>query len=549
MTLWNDIVSGICLLLLTGLLWKEFRRADRFRLWLRVLATVVAVAGLAGLALPLSFRKEVAISGDKTAVLLTEGYDTALLQAYLHSAPEGIPVFSPEEWKDGSETFSKLHVFGYGLTKEEWSGLRPPPLIFHPSASHTGVRDISWQKTLSPGEELRIEGRLVLTAGKGVRVLLRGMNRTLDSVELKEGSQERTEDFVLHTVPAFKGRAGFQLVLLSYGHPADTLEQEEIPVQVLPAKPLKVLVLASSPGFENRFLVSWLAQQGSSAAVRTAISKDKYEKAYLNMQEVPLTSLGPALLDKFDLLLADVPALRALNGEEVTNLRKAVREKGLGVIIQADSTGGGVTGLFPGMTGSGLYGAGQLESITEGDSYTRLLAGDRKEYAAYWSALLQQAARRSDPAGWQVRNELPRVGDPVQLQLQRDGAGWFRGQAGTAGMEPAVLYLRQRPFFSFSQEAVYWPQKTGWQLVQTAAEGDSSWWYVWPRKAWQELYRQQRRRETQAYISDPGQGESGAIPASGQQEAAAGRTPIDKAWFYVLLLIGCLALWVERKIG
>src|SRR5882672_837576 len=143
------------------------------------------------------------------------------------------------------------------------------PLVFHPSPVGAGVVSIHWKTALWPGEACRIQGRFYNPAGAAVKLLLTGMHTVLDSTELKlrEGG-----DFELRTVPAQVGRAVYRLIALSG---ADTLEQEAIPVNVLPGKNLKILFLAAAPDFENRFLANWLSDKGHGMAIRTAISKEK----------------------------------------------------------------------------------------------------------------------------------------------------------------------------------------------------------------------------------------------------------------------------------
>src|SRR5580704_7083198 len=58
MTSWNYIVLGLSLLLLLWLLVQEFGRDRRSLLALRVVAVVLAVGALAGMALPLGHHRE-----------------------------------------------------------------------------------------------------------------------------------------------------------------------------------------------------------------------------------------------------------------------------------------------------------------------------------------------------------------------------------------------------------------------------------------------------------------------------------------------------------
>src|SRR5258708_6002201 len=325
MTVWNDMIIGICLFLLGWLLWKEFRRPGRLRLPARMAASVLAVISLACLALPLSYiGKKGRGSSGKEGVLLTEGYDPDSLRQFLQMSPAGgagivivnsghtPDVFAGTEG-DGMNRLSKLHVLGYGLTRKEWVSLHPPPLVFHPSPCPTGILSASWKQKLTPGEKWRVQGRVSLGFGKPVKLLLTGMGLPLDSVLIAARTQGGAApagqtDFELTTATAQSGRSVYRLWVFAG---TDTLEQESLPVEVLPEKKLKILLLASSPDFENTFLVNWLSRNGDAVATRTIISKSKSDKAFLNMPETALDPLTPSVLDKFDLVIADATALHS----------------------------------------------------------------------------------------------------------------------------------------------------------------------------------------------------------------------------------------------
>ncbi|HWK04162.1 MAG TPA: hypothetical protein VNS58_11055 [Puia sp.] len=663
MTLWNDMIIGLCLVLLGWLLWKEFRRINRLRLPARVAASVVAVISLACLALPITYTaKKGPASSGKEGVLLTEGYDPDSLRQLLQTARAGggFPDVFIDTGATGIHRLSKLHVLGYGLTRKEWAALRPPPLVFHPSPFSAGILSVSWKEKLAPGERCRIQGRVSLVPGKPVKLLLTGMGLPLDSVVIAAG-QDRTPsgkqdvaatssgkqdraadrassgkqhgapasagqtDFELTTIPAQSGRSVYRLWVLggegagkehangkdgtlsggsrdNEGH-VDTLEQESLPIEVLPAQKLKILLLASSPDFENTFLVNWLSRSGHAVATRTAISKGKSDKAFLNMPETTLDPLTPSVLDKFDLVIADAAALSSGNAAEGSSLRRQVAEKGMGLIIRADSAatvssdpGGSGAATFyknifpletvkdstqrtyikerPGtqallrdsssriLVSSGLYGSGKLVFTTLNNTYSRMLSGEKKAYAAYWSQLLQKATRDAEPGEeWLFTPDLPRVNEPVAALLQTNKSGLPQGQFGAH-----TLYLAQAPLLPFQWQGTWWPAVAGWQSAATP-QGEPCWWYVWPEADWRNVHRRQRREETREYIAEqaanlaatdrdlattnPGPtpaGQAAANRTTAAQDADSERVPVSPTWFYALFIFSCLFLWVERKI-
>jgi len=523
MMVWNYIVIGLGLALLVMLVWKEVRRPRRSRLAARVVATVLAVASVVCLGLPLSCRKGKADGKGKEGVLLTEGYDADSVREFLREHA-GMKMIQADD-----VSMDRWHVFGYGLTNEEWMALRPPSLVFHGSSVKVGLVSADWQRKLRRGERLLVQGRW--KGGGPVRLLLEGMG--VDSVTVKGDSL-----FSLHTVPAQAGRGVCKFVAIAG---KDTLEQEDLPFEVEAGKPLKILVLASSPDAENTFLVSWLSKEGHAVASRTLVSKDKYQQVYANMAERPLGQLTPALLSDLDLVIAD--ALTVSNGGLLPMLKRQVAERGLGLVIRVDS--GGPVGKRVLLRDS--MGRAEVSISREGMgkivwtrhiTYPMMLAGEKVGYATYWSSLLRDAARE-EPAGdkWEWRPELPRVEEPVRFVVQTGVSGMPQGVLG----EGVNMYLAEDGVLPYSWSGRYWPEAVGWQTV-SRLQGDTTSWYAWPVDAWGPLYREKRREETAHFIR------GGNASRQGRGLGEEGGEIMSKGWFYALLIVSLLFLWIEKKI-
>jgi hypothetical protein len=395
MIAWNYIVGIVAVALLVFLLWKERRRADRSRLGWRMAASVLAVAGLAGLVLPLSYHRAVKATAGEEGIYLTEGYDPDSVRQFLAAHPGvhelwgdpaatgGAVPQAPMGWAGTEWPVDRLHVFGYGLRGQQWAALRAPKLIIHASPRGVGFVAVDWQRRLLTGEPLQVQGCWQRTEGerdsaegndrrsRPVKLLLVGLGGVLDSAVVDADGK-----FSLSAVPAQRGKAVYRLVALAgtAGAPppgggmgnggagagrADTLEQESIPIQVGPGRALKILILAATPDFENTFLVNWLAKNGQQVASRTAVSRNNYQSSFVNMGSRLLYPLTPSLLGDFDVVIADASALPAAGEAGLPVLRRQVEEKGLGLIIKVDSAG---------PAGVGIGGAGQAQIGKAGDS-------------------------------------------------------------------------------------------------------------------------------------------------------------------------------------
>jgi len=473
MSSWNYIVIGCCLALLGFLLWQERRRANRARLLWRSFATVVAVGGLACLGLPVYYW------GDK--------------DAKLPPATGALSVSAP-----------------------------------------SGVVAVDWRRNLERGDSLVVQGRWVGGTGK---LLLMGLGSVLDSAKVRDSG-----NFSLGVVPAQVGRAVYRLAVVEG---KDTVEWEDVPVEVRMGGPLRVLLLAAAPDFENSFLMKWLSGGGHAVASRTLVSRGKTQEAFVNREPVGLAALTPGLLAGFDLVIADVAALPTPGSAERAVLQRQMEEKGLGLLVKVDSAGldsmvrvmkGRVSRVLERdsngrvVLGSFLNRAGKVVFTALNMSYSRLLAGDRVRYSAYWAKLLRAAARPVEAKDeWSFSPDLSRVREEVSVRLQT-AASFPQGMVGGDGEKDAAVYLAQAAGLPFEWRGRYWPGKEGWHWVSRPG-GDTAWWYVWPEGAWKKIERAPRLEEKKNLV------------------VARERMEFPRAWFWGLFLLGTVFLWVERKMG
>jgi len=447
MTGYHYIVIGLCLVLLLWLLVQEVRRHRRSLLAARVVAVVLAVGALACMALPLGHFRE-------------------------RQVAEAVGQAPKSEGR---------------LRSDGMAAQRAPP----------GIVAVDWQRRLEKGERLRVQGRW---GGGKVKMLLMGMGEVLDSAAV-------TGEFELMTTPAVMGRAVYGLVVLSG---SDTLDREEVPVEVSHEKPLKVLVLANSPDFENTFLMNWLGKEGNAVEARVAVSRGKIEQSFVNMKG--------RMSDGFDLVIADSSMVTA-------DLWRQVEEKGLGLLIRVDPS---VRIGRPGMrvlardsagravVGEVLAGAGKVIYSASNMSYSLWLAGRKEEYAGYWAMLLREAAREGESGDeWKWQPGLSRVGEPVELEL----ASGKDMPAGIVGR--AAVYLAQDAAFPWVWRGRYWPVSAGWQEAWVPG-GDTSWGYA-----------------------GKGMAVGGVVGGKTVREWVAFPTWI----LYVIFLLCMFFLWVERKMG
>src|SRR3954468_7238826 len=118
------IFLAASLLFVTWLVWSTIRRSDKRRLAGRLMAGVLAVAGLLFTVFPPSIPKQI---NPGEAILLTEGFEQDTLAALLKERKEKPLIFSYQKpiaeaqtiqrlvlWKMDFPQIRKLHLLGNG---------------------------------------------------------------------------------------------------------------------------------------------------------------------------------------------------------------------------------------------------------------------------------------------------------------------------------------------------------------------------------------------------------------------------------------------------
>ncbi|QEC79989.1 Rossmann-fold NAD(P)-binding domain-containing protein [Mucilaginibacter ginsenosidivorax] len=590
---WNTIVIVICILIAAFAVWKEYVRANQSRLVLRLLATITAIIALACIALPLTYQVEVNRQDKMEVLLLTEGFSGDSLSRYntekiftLNSTiskknPKAVLIYDLADLKSDS-TITQIRILGDGLDKEELQRLDHVPVIFHPAVFKQGITAVTWNEHLKAGDEINVAGTYKNSLSQKIKLVLKGLSTGLDSVIIPPG---QASPFNLKSTPKNLGKNVYNLLAIAG---TDTLGNENIPLQIEPAKALNVLMLTASPDFESRFLKNWLSENGYAVAVRSAISKDKFNKEFINLAQFPLDHLSASVFRKFDVLIADLSVLKTLNGAEAAALQQEVTQKGLGVVIRADSTlrsnswlqrdfpadrlavkdpapvslsiqgkTGNTAKLNAGMVylatqtntqslvsdyyghvlaANTLAGAGKLVFTPLNNTFSWVLSGNKADYSALWSLLIAKAARKvATPESWTVKSAIPTVSNLVELQLESAVA------PSVIQIDSAVISPIQNSKLPFQWRVNYWPQADGWQSVKQG-NGALSWFYVYNYNDWNTIRALKKQADTKTYIAN------NAIKSNVTKQIHEKATiAVSKIYFYILLLIACAFLWLEAR--
>lgn len=582
------------LLLVLFLVWKEIKRPAKAHLFLRLAASILAVAALACIVLPIRYTTKQSARQTNAAIILTPGYDKDSLTVY-HELPRyttyaelatGSNTFIPElSWfLTEHPSLNELHVFGYGLRDEEIASVqqRGIKVQYHAPAPPAGFTAAGWPRQLHQGDWLEVQGSFHNTGKEKTKVVLTGLGARFDSVTIDVAAMQT---FRLRCKPAHLGSTVYELEASRGGKATVT---EKLPVQVLPTSHLQVLLLSSSPDFDNKFLTTWLYENQYKVAVRNTISKNKYGQQFLNREATSLQNISTSLLEKFDVVIADDAALVALNGAERTALISQV-QKGLGLVLQTDSTvsvnsfaagwqirkqpGAAIsarplvmpavfsttTPLLPTqwlsiennrraqplvmddkgavVVSSALAGAGKLVLNTVNNTYSWILSGNQQDYAQFWSLLLNKAARRApQEIRWQQVTAFPAAGRPVELTLETSVTSRLPVLETPDGKTPVAQHAWQPHTWT----GTWWPVQRGWQTVSQGQ--DSLRLYIYERGDWASVQATDRIIANKRYAAV-----SGSTVTSKDWAGGQATRELPPVIFFAVFLSCCSYLWFEGK--
>ncbi len=586
------VIGLACLVFVSFLVYKELRRANRTNLVARILASLVLVAAFAALLVPITYTVQ-----NKQAAnvlhLLTTGVNPKNLPAIkgnwytldsnvLGAHPSLKMQYLPDlayHLKAHPE-LKQLQLYGYGLAQEELTQLSAYTVnqdssVLFPS----GITQATWQTTLQAATPLVVQGHYHNGTAKPVKLLLYGLGKNLDSLNIEAQS---SVDFTFTTLPKQRGKAVNQLLAIQG---KDTLSRESVPFEVNQKQPLKVMVLGSFPDFEYKFLKKWLFENEYVVSIRNRISKDKYSTDFLNQKEVNLNQLHTPIFKNIDVLLVDEEELNALSANERSAIKMAV-ENGMGLIIRlldlkqnnaiqafnryenpSDkplafrlTTAHADLDVLPfaqtlflragaqeqvlvndtkgrALVTTQLYGSGQVLGSTISATYQWPLAGKAVDYAKFWSVLLAKAARKINPSQtMQLVPQFLSLGEKARLIV----AGGNE-QIPNIQFEHSSLSPRQNRELPFEWDAVFWPTQAGWQSLQVNQQNFD--FYVYPKSAWQNLKNADRLSATKLFVAQQKQEKIDVITSNKSIQKE-----ISKWWFFAAFLIAASFLWYEQRI-
>ncbi len=553
------------------------------RRWLRLWASLAVVLGMALLVIP--FDKTAAIAGDTHLLILTEGYQKDSVAAYNKS--NAVKITWDNLDQTAIDKAAIIHMFGYGLPDTSIWNIPKSKTHFHVSALPSGIANIHWRQEIALGQSLLIQGRVNNPLQQKIQLQLVSGLQVIDQRLL--GTQS-SHQFQFNPSPKNLGTGNYQLVLLKG---KDTLEKNTIPFIVQAPKPISVLLLQDAPSFEQKFFKNWLTDHGYQLAARTRISKQIFDQAFSNRASTNLLNISTGLLSNFDLVLTDESSLNSLSAMEQYQVRAAIREKGLGLLVTTDtilkqaalldqifslkniqdsSTAnrsltmqGQDSAWHPvinkdayltilpsakmqnliadakGRIVSGIYleGLGKIGFSTLEQTHLWSLAGKQWDYDFYWTQLLESVTSQTAvKESWTMGSGMDFIKQAAPIIQWKDLA-----QDSIAVVSGSKIYLQENPLYTFRKQGQFWPEQSGWQNSITSS-GQIKAWYVFDSNEWLLTQWSKRIQQTKAWLVNPRYTNKDKF----NEYEPVQKQLIPAIWAWLILLLGLAVLWIESKL-
>jgi hypothetical protein len=566
------LIIACCFAFTIFLVFKEFTRSDKSRVAWRIIASILLMISFALLIIPITYTidKEEPIN---ELNLLTEGTTPVVASSLkarsftLDSGMQHANLLPDLAYHlKAHPNVKKINVYGYGLSDHDLHQLKDYDISFHPAATPAGVITANWAKKLSSSTRLRVQGTYHNPSSKPVALKLYGMGMVLDSLVIQAQTKV---NFTFSTQPKQTGKAIFKLIALQAN---DTLSVEPVPFEVVDKQPTKVLILASFPDFEYKFLKQWLYEHKYPVVFRSRISKDRYSTDFLNTQSVNVNQLSQTLLKGIDLLIVDEDEL-ALNKELIYN---AVNN-GMGLLIRsaklntyespsptasvvsiksADNikfnnlpfqqtlflkTNSSEQPLITDGAGkvlvtSKLVGMGKILFTTLAATYQWQLAGNQADYTRFWSLIFNKALRKETAKqSFEIAQTWPTVNEKLSLNVAVSDE-----KVPSVAIDSVRLSLRQNMELPFIWDANFWPTRPGWSTL--SIDKNITQLYTYRESEWETAKNFEKLRHTANFAAKQTKKEFATDKIS-----YSSTEQVNKWWFLFTFGVAITFLWYEQR--
>jgi hypothetical protein len=570
-----SVLIPIALVLMLWFGWSESRKPYPYK-WLRVIAQTLALLSVLALLLRPSMTSTVE---RPSLLLLTPSYSAKQVDSLLNLERNLTLLLAPgAAEREGAlriQTYRELQakgnlrfVLGDGIPAAFLETLGDEQFAYLPGKKPNGIMALNTGPFLQD-RACFLSGTIRNGKGAVLKLVDPGGGESLTRI-LKMGEQ----DFRIEFTTKRPGLYVYDLIVLDSSGQST---KEQVPIEVMSSKRLSILMLQTYPHAEVKFLKNYLAEKGHLIVTRYQLSKNVMRYEYANGASGKFDRLTEDALNDFDLVLTDDESMERISESEAGQLRSAVRN-GLGVLLLAHRAPS--SARFPGsvlnlkddptapdtirysvpgfgsnvsffaaldvkrrdqhqsvltagsrvLSGFVLEGDGKVGYQTLMETYQLALSGKSSLYAALWTPLLEQMARREDIT------LSARSATPFPIYPDESVDVEIIGSTPTLTADGVHIPLMEDVVVDDLWHGTFWSDESGWKALKVGSKPLNV--FISKPGAWLSL-----RKWTQQHANVLRSG-----LAHDQKETREKKTPISAWIFFSLFLLLAGFVWLAPKL-
>lgn len=565
------ITSAIVLLIIFIL--KEWYQSKNQRLYVNILIAFFGIFALSMIALKPAIETEIDVS--KMAILTTN-YDEAILDS-LKNKHKNLRIENYQKGRallDRADLPTSIFVLGQGIAPFDLWQLDSLKVSYINNFSPRGITKLKYQQNYIIGENATISGYYE-QAIKGHKLFLENPGgQAIDSILL---TSDNSQTFQLKADLNIIGN--YTYTITEKDSLNRRIKSNPLPIKIKEQNNIRVLMINGFPTFETKYLKNYLAEMGHAVVVRSQITKGRFKYEYFNTENRPQTSLTTSNLEHFDLIIIDANSLLNISSTQRNNLENAIKENGLGLLIQPTSRlFRASSNLVPFTFGSDKtleatfsnsknitlskypytfkkdmllepihytkatissaykhFGNGRISSTTYNNTFELVLNGKLNAYQKLWSDIITQTSKRQiKTLFWEQNDVLTFKDQPFNFKLR------------TLLHKPKVkssfgysIPIQQHVDISSVWQGTSYPKTSGWH--KHFAEQDTLQqfdYFVNEPSDWEAFQINNIIKSNTNYFKN----------YSVSSVIQTRREPIRLIWFYIMLLSCFGYLWLEPKL-
>ena len=532
------------------------------------------VAVLALLAIALKPAQWSPVEG-KQGVLLTSGYQEAQLDSLRKTNPE-LKELVYQDYIDRSEldSIAQLFILGSGVKPYDFWQLEGRTVNLLQAEIPDGIDQLSYSKTLAEGEDLNLTARYLKPKLGNQIVLQAPGNLGVDSVVFTAAT-----DTLFSLQAKVKAPGDFVYNLVEKDSLGTVVNNEALPIHIIPQKQLQVVMLTAFPSFEFKYLKNYLAELNHQVLVRSQLTQGRFKYEYFNQERKPFNALATSSLNDLDLLILDAGAWQSLSRNEQNSIKDAVTQEGLGVFImpsedlfygsqplidfkftrtaqtELELKDGTVVSTFgyylnPAtnfnatlksgnqiLAGQRFLGFGSVSTTVLSNTYALQLKGNQERYNSLWSEILKSVLKpESGDVFWEEQDQILTPNEPYTINFRTAVSEFTLTDA-----DGNSILAAQHPDIPELWSAIVYPEETGWFTLKFSAEDTVSEhaYYVFSEADWQTLKAGALLKANQDFFNTTNTDVNEILV----------KRPINPLYFFVIFVLAMGYLWLEPKLA